>query len=61
MFNFFKKKKSDKNQNENPRINLSFVDKLEKVNYFEFTDKLTIDLSINRVIKFSKKVIKFIA
>jgi len=38
MFNFFKRKKSDKDSNQIPRVKLSFTDKLNKVNYFEFTD-----------------------
>ena len=59
MFNFFKKKKSDKDQNKIPRIKLSFTDKLDMVKYFEFTDSNEKEVLVNNIQEFYSKTGSF--
>ena len=59
MFNFFKKKKSDKDSNQIPRVKLSFTDKLDKVNYFEFTDSNEKKELVNSIQTFYNKTGSF--
>jgi hypothetical protein len=59
MFNFFKKKKSDKNSNQIPRVKLSFTNKLDKVNYFEFTDSNEKEALVNSIQSFYNKMGSF--